>query len=331
MSTWPRLLFSLALLTILFSRIGLNNFLLTFSVVKVSFIFFLFFISIFVLFLSALSLKIIYRPYAPDLPFFRLFKYFLYSLAIGIFFPANIGQFSLVYFLNKEELKIGTGTAILLLYKLANLFLVGCISVGGFFLFFQPKETGKLTALLLIIIASSFFIFLTRRGIGFLKFLLGKYAAIFSGFSSTMRTYFKSYKKELFLSFATSVLTWIVIAFGIFVSFFAFGINCPLPKIFLANSIVTIFSMIPVTLAGLGMREGAAVFLYQRLGLPPASVLSAHLLILCINYLEMGAVLLLLAREPLRFQIGSFLKKEEPVSNETDHPKSNPSGSPKIH
>jgi uncharacterized protein (TIRG00374 family) len=87
------------------------------------------------------------------------------------------------------------------------------------------------------------------------------------------------------------VLTFYVISKG-------FGMTVPLLLFFLFIPLALTVSMIPVSLAGLGLREGAFVFLFAKIGVSSASALSLSLtwfivvvissLFGCIEYIRMG-------------------------------------------
>jgi len=318
LSNYLRLLIGLGLFTFLIYRVGPDRFYLTFTTTKILYVFLSMAVLVSVMFLNALSFKILLDPYAPNMPFFRLMKYLLYSVAVGIFFPANTGQFSLVYFLKKENISIGTGTAVILLNKIGNILLCGTLALSSFSLFFSKKDTLRLSTLFLFGCISVCFLLFTPKGINLFKKLLGNYAKIFTGFSNTISTYFKKYKVNLLLSLFVILVSWGVIALGILMAFFAFGISCPFWKILFINCMVTIIAFIPISVAGLGIREASAVFLYHQIGLPEASVLSAQLLIFCINYLFIGIIFIFLVRERFEFNFKNIIEKIKSSGGQDD-------------
>lgn len=282
LDTILKILFGLFILFILFFKIGLHKLYSTFASSNLIYILPIILVSIATILLTALAIKIIFSPFTENLSFWWTLKYFCYSLLIGIFFPANIGQFLMIYFF-KEKIKVGSAAAIFLLYKIEILFLAAILSLCGFFLLLDQKNALKLAGIVALAGIIIVIFFFTPYGIRLWKLLLGKYAQIFSGFSSTINTYFKQHKLTLLLSFLVILATWLLIALNISLAFLAFNIKFSFFKILLINSMVMILASIPLSLSGLGIREGSAVFLYSILGLNSASVLSSYLLLTFIN------------------------------------------------
>lgn len=89
------------------------------------------------------------------------------------------------------------------------------------------------------------------------------------------------YKEVLLSSFALILLLQIVTILILYCVFLSFGVNLPLYQHFAFYPIISILSIIPISIGGLGLREGFFVSFYSLLGVNPSIAISVSL----INYL----------------------------------------------
>ena len=107
----------------------------------------------------------------------------------------------------------------------------------------------------------------------------------FEGFSKSLFGYFRKFKKELLLNLFLTVIKFFLSAFATYLFFFAFNeFRVGYFNTLLITSITTILSMIPISLNGLGIKEGAAVYLFSRLGIDAAITGSVFVGILIFSY-----------------------------------------------
>jgi uncharacterized protein (TIRG00374 family) len=76
-----------------------------------------------------------------------------------------------------------------------------------------------------------------------------------------------------------------VIGLVFLVIFVSLGQSIGLTQIIIINSIGIIISLIPITPAGLGVREAVAVLLYSRIGVPGEVTITVYLFFAILNYL----------------------------------------------
>ena len=60
--------------------------------------------------------------------------------------------------------------------------------------------------------------------------------------------------------------------------FLSFGINIPLLELLVVITLISVITMLPVSLNGLGVREASYVFFFNELGVPEEIALSVSLL-----------------------------------------------------
>ena len=117
---------------------------------------------------------------------------------------------------------------------------------------------------------------------------------------------FKVLKRNPFfgiLLLALSVSGWFCTAFFILQLFIAFGVSVSLGYILLVQPMVTIVSLLPITLGGIGVREGAMLFLY-------GGVVSAHIILAVGTYYSFVSVILFsLLSLPVYFVVSRNLDK----------------------
>jgi len=184
-----------------------------------------------------------------------------------MFIPGKLGEFSLVYFLNKENIKIGHGAAISVIDKIITLVCLFLISFFGFFMFFSPLQSIKLIVISLVLFAVIMILIVSKWNRNIIKkYILGKYSKKFAGFYSTFEFFFKHKKHILFIDFIITLIKWSINALIFYVIFLALKTTVPFLMVFIITSITVIISLIPITASGLGIREGIGIFLFSRVG-----------------------------------------------------------------
>lgn len=90
---------------------------------------------------------------------------------------------------------------------------------------------------------------------------------------------YRNYKRQLLLSSLDSIWLQLLTLFTSYAYFRAVGLNIDIAVLIVFTSITIVVSMLPVSLNGIGVREGVQVALFTGiLGIPASQVLSAGLL-----------------------------------------------------
>ncbi|MBW2993393.1 flippase-like domain-containing protein, partial [Candidatus Woesearchaeota archaeon] len=92
-----------------------------------------------------------------------------------------------------------------------------------------------------------------------------------------------------------TILKWAVATTTLWLFFFSLGAEISIVPIFFINAIATIVSLIPITISGLGIREGTAIYLYSVIGVHPTIVAGVYLLFVSLNYI-MGSLIFFLVK-----------------------------------
>lgn len=291
--TITKFFIAFSILFVLFYKIGFKNIIETFKDINLLFVLiYLIFFFIFLL-LGSLNIKLLINATNKEIRFIKIIKYCFLSWSIGLFVPGKVGEFSLIYFLKKENVPIGKGTVICIMDKLITVTVTSLIAVVGFFIFFSKNDISILIFSLVLLFL--LFIFsLTEKGRSLIKkYILKRYAIKFKGFSKTLFYLLKKRVGILFLNFSLTIVRLIVVGITYLIMFLSLGQNINLTYIIMIYAIGIIVSLIPVTPSGLGVREAAAVLLYSRVGVLSEVTITVYLFFNIINYLIASVSLLI--------------------------------------
>jgi len=282
--TIARYFIGLALLALLVWRLGWGNLASAFQQANLFYIPGLIAIFVAVLLLNGVALYILLLPVIPTITCRESIVYYLYAWTIGCFLPSNIGQFSIVYFWHKRGLPTGSGLAIALLNKLGSLLWVAVLGISGVFLFLPARQATPSVLIFIGLCILFMFFLVARPGRAFIRFIFKHFAGWFPGFYTSIDQYFAVHRRSLLTSYLVVLCVWLVMGLNTLVVFKMFGIHISFWNVVTVNAIVQLFALIPVSIAGIGLREGSAVFLYSLMGLPAATVGAAQIMLLFITY-----------------------------------------------
>lgn len=271
------------LLLVLFMTIGFKEIYQNLTQINILYIPFLILIWYFVLLIGSINIWILLKPLGKKVVFSKLFQYYLLTWASILVIPGRLGEFSLVYFLKKEQIEIGEGFAILVLDKLMTIILSFIISLFGIFIFFTADVAFKIITLFLLVLAFGLFFIFNRIGRNLIKkYILRKYASKFKGFYVTLRRYIRNYKKILLLNAIITSLRLIIMSFILYLIFVAFNQPISFVYVIIILCIMTILALIPITTNGLGIKEVSGVILLSKLGIDSVistAIFATHLII----------------------------------------------------
>ena len=234
--------------------------------------------------------------------------------ALSLLAPSKLGELSLAYFLKKKKVDVGTSLAIIFIDKAITFIAIFGIGIAGIFFFSLQQEVSSVLIIIVLLIGAGCFLLFTRRGTTIMK----KIATFFLPKRIVTRIQEYSRAVEMIvenksLIVANSIVTITRIIFTAFILFLAFlSINSPVPygHIFLTQALISLIGAIPITLSGLGLREGSAVFFYSLLGVAPEKTLVVYLSLTIANYLMGFFIFLTFRRENERAMTETHGKKE---------------------
>jgi len=246
--------------------------------------------------IPAIGMKILLIPVKNNkIEIENLYWYNLLTYGISRFLPGRIGDASIIYFLKKEDIPIGIGTAIALIDKIIVFFVQTMFAVVGFFIFFSTEVALKLTIIsFFIFVLAMFFITWEKGRLLIRKYILRKHSEKFSKFYLTFSNYFKKHILLLIANIILATVKTLFFGFLIYLAFIAVNVNpnINLITIMIIASVINIISIIPITIAGLGARESISVLLFNELGITPEVTISAFIILLFVRYVSSATLLL---------------------------------------
>ncbi len=232
---------------------------------------------------GAYNLKLLTDALGKKIKFSDMLRFYLVAWSWGLVIPGKIGEFSFVY-LVKDQMTVGEATAISIIDKLITVICLGSVAFIGFFLFLPFDYALQLVALCSACGVILVLLLITPVGLAVVKKILGKHQQIFTGFSKTLKFLIFKEKKAVFLNI---ILTYFKLALAsalTYLIFLSMGENVNLIIITTISATAILISLVPITMSGLGIREGASVFLYGLAGVAAPVTLAVHIILLIIYF-----------------------------------------------
>ncbi|MCK5282775.1 MAG: flippase-like domain-containing protein [Nanoarchaeota archaeon] len=294
-----RLIFGLAILTLLFQKVGISKIIEVLSTIKIIYIFPIVLTYLLGPFMGSIALKLLFDKINIKIGNWRFFKHYLISQSIGLLTPGKIGQFSLVYFLKKDNnIEIGKSTSIILINKLITLAVISIFSVVGFVLLIGKTYAFNLAIALLIMFSTIIFLLVSSKSREIIKkYILRKYAIKFRGFSKTFFKYFKSYKAALITNFVLTIISIFSGVVAIYLIFLSLGMDISIWIIYLVACMEMIIALIPITINGLGIKESFGTWIYIGIGITSPIIISRYIVGLIMKYSIGFLALIFLAKK----------------------------------
>ncbi len=278
-----RILFSFFLLVIVFYQINLLELITIFKKINLS----LFFIALSLTFLAVIistwRWQIILKAQGQNIPLLKLIPLYFVGLFFNNFFPTSIGgDVVRVYHLSKVAEKPTQAVLSVITERLLGSAALGLTAIIGVFLSLEASKP-----FLRLIFTFAFLcltlLFLSANLYQLEKFIPNKRLKKMEKFwenikemSLTLKASINN-KKLLYYILLLSLAFQITIVLINILIFKAFGFSVSPVYCFLFIPIISALSMLPVSINGLGVREGSYVFFFSKLGLPLAYSLSVSL------------------------------------------------------
>lgn len=241
---------------------------------------------------SILRMQKVLRLLGCELSFLQSGKFFLGVLPISKLSPANSGDLIRSLYL-KNQISPSKLAGSVLYERLNDFFVLAFLALlfGGVSKNFMAFSTG-----LLLIVGITGSLWLIKK-VNWEKDnkIIAKTKNFFKVFPVIQKD-----KKVMPLLLLYTFLIWLAIISYVYSLFAIFGQNIEFFKIATLQPLVIFTSLLPITISGIGTREGAMLFLYSQLA-PQAKILSISLI-----YSAISAILLPLIGLPFMF---SILKK----------------------
>ncbi|HLD18421.1 MAG TPA: lysylphosphatidylglycerol synthase transmembrane domain-containing protein [Candidatus Nanoarchaeia archaeon] len=247
------------------------------------------------IFLGAINIELLLKSLDKKLPFWKLQRYYLTSWSLGLFVPGKLGEFSIIHYLRKYKISLSEGLLVSLADKGITFVVLILLSLAGIHSYTTQNIFIAVVILSIAIIAMSIIFFLTGIGRKFIKTkILGKRAKAFKGFAKAINKMF-SKPRFIALNVLLTLVKWMVTAVAFYFILTSFGEQISVLWIASIYAATIIVSLIPVSFSGLGVKEGAAYFLFAAAGVNATTALSIYFIFTLLGY---GIAILAIALAP---------------------------------
>ncbi|MBS3140738.1 flippase-like domain-containing protein [Candidatus Woesearchaeota archaeon] len=262
----------------------------------------LFFFCFLVWFMNGITVHFFIRAFNIIIPFWKIVKLNLQSIIYGLVLPGKLGELSIVYLLKKEGLSTSTAVTIAFLDKFVSFSFLALLSIFGFFIFLKRDIALIFTLLVLIIIFLTIFLFFTKKGrILFSKFIFKKYREKFSKILEETYLIFKKNPEAILINIVLTILKWVIYFISFYVVLILLNVNISFLTLSIIIATSALLSFIPITIAGLGIRETSGFFMLTQVGIDANVSATVFLLITATRYV-LGGILL------IYYEIKSWIK-----------------------
>lgn len=258
-----KLLITILVFYLIFKKIPINTLFHTLTFINIK----LFALSVLFGFLftffKILKWHLLLKDLAIKNSFLKSAESYFIGMSVGLITPGRIGEIARIG--NIDEERRMEGISLVIWDKIFDLLAVLILAVGGFYFFFGINLAG---ILILLIILSLFIVFNPK--------ILKKFPIKFIQELTNLKS------KTLLLNFILSFLSYFLVLIEVYFlanSFEKFSFT----STFLGYPLVMLVNLLPITIGGLGVREGTAVFVLGKLGLTNTSSFNSAFLLFLIN------------------------------------------------
>ncbi len=227
---------------------------------------------------------LIVRPYLVVPRFYTVLVSYMFALGISIFTPGRVGEIARIGGIGVTQKS--APAALFLFDRFVDVLVVFSMAVLGMYLLLPYKSYALVLFILLSV--SVMGLFCIPRIYGSLQRLIARLP-----FGTKLDRLFRSValmeRGTIALNILLTLGSYTICIFEVYLILRAFC-NPKLSTVLAVHPLVMVTNILPVTIGGLGLREGASVVLYGRFGIPEEHAFWAGFLIFVFNTLLHGIV-----------------------------------------
>ncbi|MBU2564049.1 flippase-like domain-containing protein [Patescibacteria group bacterium] len=226
--------------------------------------------------------------------FWQVFRLYFIGLFMGIVTPGRLGELGKIIYLKKNNHSFERSLASIMIDRLADIFYLIISGFIGLFLFFYFFKNLIIIGFSIITIGIILFIIIIKikKAKIILKRLIfilvpkkykQKIEKSFSEFIENIKLYkFKNY----FKIFILTTLSWLVSYVAVYFLTKSIGMmNVSFIYLTVSITIVSLVTLLPISISGLGTREATFLMLFIPLGFTNEQIISLSLLIFITNFI----------------------------------------------
>ncbi len=216
---------------------------------------------------------------------YQTFRFKAISWSTGMFLPGKIGEMSFALLLKKADVSTKKALAIFFIDRFVSFSIIGFFSLIALIKYFEVKPDISYLITFFIVV---FILLGLKNKIKKIK-LVNKIYKLFI----ESKEYLKTEKKAILTNYFFSLINFILMFWITQILFSALGQKVELIDIALISSLALLIGLIPITINGLGLREGILIYLYSLVGVGPEYSALIAFIFLVSSYIIAGVFLAL--------------------------------------
>ena len=216
-------------------------------------------------------------------------KMCLAGVSLNSFVPSKLGEFSKAYFLRKKRLTLKRGVNFVMFEKILDIFFLCMFFVVGLLLIQEYNYLyGVLILFCVMVILGTIiyfnFDFTASKTFKKIFWFVFKYKRLRNMIIDTQEFVIslKKNKKRLMYIFFLSFLSWTVQLLQVYFMFLSLNYFVPIKLVFGLVPAAILIGLLPITIAGMGIRDSALIFLF--LGYASPSLMAGVGMLLSTRY-----------------------------------------------
>jgi uncharacterized protein (TIRG00374 family) len=236
------------------------------------------------LLMKAYRWKFLLRMQGIEYPFKEAFLVYVGSIYIGLITPARLGEYAKVFYIKYDrDISLGKAFSSVLADRFLDFVFLIIVAVMGSVTYYDRQWLYPALLLLLVVILAGGFFFKNMVQM-FSSFLFKMIGRTWEGVHLQMNDFLKGIS-DMVRWECSYALFLTVVSYGLFfVRLYLIACSLDITIGFMNfiyfMSIMSLAVLLPITIAGLGTREGTLIFLFSTISIPQEVSLSFSLLIL---------------------------------------------------
>ncbi|MDD5558505.1 lysylphosphatidylglycerol synthase transmembrane domain-containing protein [Candidatus Methylomirabilis sp.] len=293
---WLKLVVSIALLALLLAKTDLQALGTLFRSLRISIFFGSILLYLLAQLLSTVRWRCLLQAEKIHLPFWRLILLYYEGMFFNLMLPTAIGG-DLVrgYRVSRLTERREASLASILVERLSGfvaLAIIGCIAIipayahvnDPLIVWLMAGSAAGMVALIASLLSDRLqaLFFRLLHGVG-----LGRFHDTVHRLYEAVQQYW-THRRALLVALGLSLILQSMVITIFFLISQALNLSVPLRYFFLFVPLISVISMLPISVAGLGLREGSAVYLFSKVGMDSAGAISLSLLWFAVTALCSG-------------------------------------------
>lgn len=272
---------TLLLIFVIIYNISFDKLAVSYQTIKIVPVIIAFLLAPIIAFIGAFKWQKIISHEAIGLKFKESLISFLGGMSLGLLTPARVGEFGRIVFIKQGRLGVLAGIA--MVDKVIDLEVTLALGIASAYAFLGFKIAVLLT---IAVFTGILFIFYPKMFTAPLEGAINKFGLqkLFANFLNGMSTI---PKKTILICLLYRLLASVIDILQFYLLINAFS-TITLFSVIAVYPIIILTNILPLTIGGIGVREGVSIILLSKYGIPPESAVNASFLLFCINTLLPG-------------------------------------------